>query len=250
MNAPVRIVRVLPELLRLNGSLGNAEVLQVRLKWWGVDAQMHDVHAGDDLPSHADFVVLGSGTSSVLATAAAELTRWRDGLHRVSEQGGLWCAFGLGGDLLGHSVSSSSGETHPGLGLTPVISRLGGPRFAGEVSGRDPQGRIVAGYLNDHTIREGVGVSPLVRLEWPEKGQWSGHTAAKAGGTLPEGVRQEGLWVSALSGPLFALNPGLADDVLHSWANRRGTPLPEHTASHQMADSRADKARQAILTRL
>jgi CobQ-like glutamine amidotransferase family enzyme len=246
---PVRIVRILPELLRLNGSLGNAEVLQARLNWWGVEAQFHDVHAGENLPGYADIVVLGSGTSSALATAAAELTRWRDGSHRITEQGGLWCGFGLGGDLLGHTVSSSTGETHQGLGLTPVVARLGGPRFSGEVSGRDPQGRVVAGYLNDHTTREGSGVSPLISLDIHEKTPWSGYTAVNEEGTLFEGVYQDGLWVSALSGPLLALNPGLADDILHSWASRQDTTLPEPTAAHQLADSRAEKARQAILDR-
>lgn len=249
MKAPVRIVRILPELLRLNGSLGNAEVLQARLNWWGLEVQLHDARAGENLPDYADIVVLGSGTSSALATAAAELTRWRNGLHRIAEQGGLWCGFGLGGDLLGLTVSSSSGETHQGLGLTPVVARLGGPRFSGEVSGRDPQGRVVAGYLNDHTIREGSGVSPLISVNIHEKTPWSGHTALDEEGTIFEGVCQDGLWVSALSGPLLALNPGFADDILHAWASRQDTILPKHTALHQLADSRAEKARQAILDR-
>jgi CobQ-like glutamine amidotransferase family enzyme len=250
VSTPVRIVRVLPELLRLNGSLGNAEVLEARLRWWGVAVSLHDLHAGESPPDAADILVLGSGTSSALETAAAQLTLWSDQLRHLDDDGSLWCGFGLGGDLLGQEVVSASGEQFAGLGLTPVSSRLGGHRFAGEVSGRDEQGRVIAGYLNDQTIRQGADVSPLIRLDLDAHTAWSGHTAVNAEGPLGEGVGQERLWASALSGPLLALNPALADDIIYTWARRHDWTLPEHTASHRLADSRAEKARRNILDRL
>jgi hypothetical protein len=250
MSAPVRIVRILPELLGLNGSLGNAEVLQARLKWWSVDTQLHDVRAGEDLPDSADIVVLGSGTSSVVEAAAPEFSRWAKGLHRFNEQGSLWCGIGLGGDLLGQSVTTATGEVYQGLGLTPISARQGGARFSAEVSGKDAKGRPVAGYLNDYTEREGSGVTSLINLDVTATTQWSGYTSITEEGVLGDGVSQENLWVSTLSGPLLALNPAIADDILYAWAKRDGTPLPEHTATHQLADFRAEKARQGIVDRL
>lgn len=245
----MRIVRILPELLGLNGSLGNAEVLQARLNWWGVDTQLHDVRAGDDLPDYADIVVLGSGTSSVVGAAANEFTRWREGLHRFNEQGSLWCGIGLGGDLLGQSVTTAKGEVYQGLGLTPISSRQGGPRFSAEVRGKDAKGRAIAGYLNDQTAREGSHVTSLVTLDVTVATQWLGYTSITEQGVLADGVAQENVWVSTLSGPLLALNPALADDILYSWSNQHDTPLPEHTATHQLADFRAEKARAGIFDR-
>ncbi len=250
MSAPVRIVRILPELLGLNGSLGNAEVLHARLNWWGVATQLHDVRAGEDLPGSADIVLLGSGTSSVVEAAATALSGWAEGLQSFREQGSLWCGIGLGGDLLGQSVTTAKGEVYQGLGFTPISARHGGARFSAEVSGKDAKGRPVAGYVNDHTVREGAGVTSLISLDVSVRTQWSGYTSLTQDGVLGDGVSQDNLWVSTLSGPLLALNPAIADDILHAWAKRNDTPLPEHKPTHQLADFRAEKARQGIVDRL
>ena len=46
MSTPLRLVRILPDLLGINGSLGNAEVLQVRARWWSVPVEVTDVWEG------------------------------------------------------------------------------------------------------------------------------------------------------------------------------------------------------------
>ena len=98
MSTPLRLVRILPDLLGINGSLGNAEVLQVRARWWSVPVEVTDVWEVLPLPPSADIVLLGHGTSSAAARAAASIETWRDELHSLYTRGASVVGVGLGGD--------------------------------------------------------------------------------------------------------------------------------------------------------
>jgi len=132
-----------------------------------------------------------------------------------------------------------------GVGLTPVIATLGGPRFSGEVTGRDSSGQDIAGYLNDSTVRQHDGSSVLAVVSQPNLGQWQGGTGPSA-----EGYLHETVMVSALSGPLLALNPHLADLLIERAllpGGRGGLPV---TDRHRLVDERAALAREALGGRL
>ena len=240
------VLRLMPGTLNLNGSLGNAEVLATRATWYGAAVTSHDVEPGDALTTRPDIVTIGHGTSSTLATAAATINQWSATLTRWHADGVVFAGTGLGGDLLGQGVSDAEGTSHPGAGLIETRTQLGGHRFSGEIVGWDHTGRQCAGYLNDHTIREaGDSVSALITVDRPGLGQWTGATSA--GG---EGVVTPSVWVSALSGPLLALNPHLADDILRAVWQRRDAELPDRTEYHHTADRWAEAAREAITRRL
>ena len=242
----VRILRLMPELLQLNGSLGNAEVLATRASWFGAEVSVENAEAGSLLTERPDIVAIGHGTSSTLAPCAEAVQQWRATLKLWHDQGVVFVGTGLGGDLLGQSVSDTEGTEYLGVALTAIRTKLGGERFSGEVAGRDDQGRECAGYLNDHTIRQAEGsISPLVTLDRPGLGQWTGATAPQS-----DGVVSSSVWVSALSGPVLALNPHLADDILRAVWARLGSDLPNHSAKHQKADHWAAAARSAMSDRL
>jgi len=227
----LRIVRLLPDLLSINGSLGNAEILQTRASWWGWKVTVTDVLEGARLPASADIVVIGHGTSSATARALVALQRLASPLAAGRVRGATILGLGLGGDLLGQSVQLEEQEWD-GLGFTPSRAVLRRRHVSTEVWGVDGQGRESAGYLNDLTER-GDSLTPLLTLTSPS-------SAARA-----EGHQGDGIWVSALSGPLLGLNPHIADDML-----RLHGSLPDPTEQHLVADAAAAKARWAIAGRL
>ena len=242
----ITLVRLLPDRLNLNGSLGNAEVLATRMRWWGVEVTVTDVHRGDALEDAPDLVVVGHGTSSMVTPAGEALGSWRDTLRRWADDGTHWFGAGLGGDLLGESVSlDASAPPTPGLSLTGVRTTLRANRASAEVSGLDDRGREIAGYLNDAARRHCANESPLLTFLAAPSESWQG-----GNGERGEGVRSERLWVTAVSGPFLALNPHVADDIIASVFARRGIPLPEPTAAHARVDSAAETARAWIRSRL
>lgn len=242
----ISLLRLLPNLLSLNGSLGNAEVLATRLRWWGMSVDIQDANPGDTLPAkRPDIVVLGHGTSSTLAPAAAALAKWSVALRSVVEDGAVVCGFGLGGDLLGESVSDLEGQGHAGLGITDGRADLAGARASTEVAGEDYLGREVAGYLNDATIRQHTSFRPMVRLASPVPPTWRGVT-----GEQGEGIVAERVWATALSGPVLSLNPQIADDIITRILEGAGQGVPEPTDLHRLVDQAAARARQRIRARL
>ncbi len=242
----ITIVRLLPELLGLNGSLGNAEVIVTRLRWWDIDTDVLDCHVGDDLGQRPDIVVMGHGTSSMLTPAADALEGWAATLREWHEQGTHFFGAGLGGDLLGESVAlDSSSQPRKGLGLTSVRTTLRGIRASVEVSGMDFLGRNVAGYLNDAAVRDPNGADPLLTFLPVAKEGWGGNTAENG-----EGVRGDRVWVTAVSGPFLALNPSVADDIVRSVCEEHDIALPPATAWHDQVDESAERARTWIRSRL
>ena len=242
----ITLLRLLPDTLNLNGSLGNAEVLATRMRWWGVEVSVVDAHRGDSLAEAPDLVVVGHGTSSMVTPAGEALSNWRDTLRGWAGSGTHWFGAGLGGDLLGKSVSlEASAPATPGLGLTDVRTTLRANRASTEVSGLDYLGREVAGYLNDAARRESTDAPPLLTFLPVANEAWQG-----GNGEQGEGVHAERLWVSAVSGPFLALNPQVADDIISSVCAHRGIELPEPTDSHKRVDSAAQTARAWIRSRL
>ena len=91
----VRILRLMPELLQLNGSLGNAEVLATRASWFGAEVSVENAEAGSVLTERPDIVTIGHGTSSTLAPCAVAIQHWtatlktsRDLFHQAVQGGG------------------------------------------------------------------------------------------------------------------------------------------------------------------
>lgn len=246
MSKPIRILSLLPDLLGINGSRGNAEVLATRLRWWGLPVQHSEAGVGAAMAKAADIVVIGHGTSSMAPRALEALRGWSKTLRQFRDSGSQILAIGLGADLCGAEITLA-GHSSPSeaLGLTPVQATLDAESYSGEVVGVDWRGRGVAGYLNDRVRREGHGVTPLISSLRPAGASWRG--ASAEGG---DGVVAPGIWCSALSGPLLALNPGIADDIIAMALASRGEETPAATPAHLQADEAAQHARRAIAARL
>jgi CobQ-like glutamine amidotransferase family enzyme len=212
----VQIISVLPGLLGTYGDDGNVLVLQRRLTWRGIAAQVTRTTADDPLPRLGDLYVLGGGEDWAQEAALSVLfgvsVQWLlDGPAPV-----LAVCAGL--QILGQALPHPEGGLRPGLGLTDISTTRGGVRAIGKVSARSdllPAG-LLTGFAN-HSGRTalGAGVRPLGTVVRGPGNQGAGDRA--------EGVLDAALVGTYLHGPVLAGNPDLADHLL---TRALGHPLP------------------------
>ncbi|MBK9180423.1 MAG: glutamine amidotransferase [Acidimicrobiales bacterium] len=205
----VRIALLVPELLGTYGDNGNALVLERRLTWRGIPAEVLRVEGGAPLPSEADLYLLGGGEDRPQILACEELAASAV-LPRVVDRGAAVFGVCAGFQLLGRSFPGADGAPRPGLGLLDARTRRGdGPRAVGEVvvSPQVASGLpLLTGFENHGGVTElGPGVTPLgTVLAGVGNGAGRGDEGAVAGRVIG----------TYLHGPVLARNPALADLLL------------------------------------
>jgi CobQ-like glutamine amidotransferase family enzyme len=207
----LRVALLYPELLGTYGDAGNALVLVTRARRRDIAATSVVVSMADPLP-HADVYLLGGGEDGP-QRQACELLRAGDLARRVAD-GASVVAVCAGLQLLGTTFCVEGNDAYDGLGLVDVTTTRGARRSVGDV-GVDVAGRVLVGFEN-HGGRTslGEGVSPLGRML---VGQGND-------GTL-DGFRAPRLWATYAHGPVLALNPWFADEILAEVAGESLEPL-------------------------
>ena len=209
----VRIGLLYPELLGTYGDRGNALVLERRLAWRGMPAELVEVRAGTPVPASLDVYVLGGGEDAAQAAAGSALRESAATLGAARDAGAACLAVCAGFQLLGERYVGVDGAPVAGLGLIDAETVAGPRRCVGECV-VDPAGGggegaglpLLTGFEN-HAGRTvlGPGVQPLgtVRL-------------GAGNGNGVDGAIGERLVATYLHGPVLARNPALADLIL-SW---------------------------------
>ncbi len=217
-----RIALVYPELLGTYGDGGNARILQTRLRWRGLPAEVVEVPAGAALPEQCDIYLLGGGEDEPQVLAVEGL-RTAGALARAVDAGAVVLAVCAGFQIVGHTFPGSDGRQHDGVGLLPVETQRS---FAG--AGEPLPPRAVGDIVVD--VDPALGLPPLLGYE-NHGGRTRPLPGAEGGplGTVRQGIgngtpdRAEG-WVvgrvlaTYLHGPVLAQNPALADLLLR-WVN-------------------------------
>ena len=239
MTSSFTIVRLLPQMLGVNGSAANAEIVGASLRAMGHAVSIVDVSAPDQVTKAADLVCVGSGSGSSVSPAASALIGLIPALVSWRDSGASFFSVGTGWDLLGRQLTNAAGEVIPGAGIYPSTADHRSGRFTGEVSGQDYQGRGVAGYINQ------VGSSIL------DEGTESLWTITAGGGDAPpaEGLRSGDLRATRLGGPALALNPHWCEDIVGDMLAVRGV-APLTTDFHTRVAEAASQARAHITRRL
>jgi len=210
----VSIGLLYPDLLGTYGDGGNALVLQKRLQWRGIDAEIVSIDAGDAVPDSCDVYLMGGGEDGPQAEAARELGQ-HGPLHRAVERGAVVLAVCAGMQIVGTRFPDQEGRAIAGLGLLDCETvKTTEPRAVGELLvDPDPATGLprLTGFENHGgRTRLGPAVKPL------------GPVAAGVGnGDGGEGVINgdlaRGKVVGTyLHGPVLARNPALAD-LLLAW---------------------------------
>jgi CobQ-like glutamine amidotransferase family enzyme len=214
----LRLVHLYPDFLGCYGQRGNVQILSQRCRWRGIAVERLELEIGEAIPSQADLYLLAGGDTAGVA-AVAEALRQQRGLLQAVERGAVILAIGSGLQLLGESIQLLTGESIRGLGLLPLQAHPAERRRFGAVVGQ-PMVPIESPLLGfeDHQMMLTLppGSQPIASLLL---GEGNGH------GQRREGLRYGGVWGTNLRGPVLALNPSLADQLL---AQRVGplAPLP------------------------
>jgi CobQ-like glutamine amidotransferase family enzyme len=205
-----RIALVYPELLGTYGDRGDALILQRRLEWRGLGAEVVSVALGAGVPDSCDLYVLGGGEDGPQSLAASELER-SGALGRAVDRGAAVLAVCAGLQVLGRRFAGADGAARDGLGLLDCVTVAGPRRAIGEIVAEPGPAwalPVLTGYENHggRTTR-GPGAAPLGRV-----------TVGCGNGDGSEGVVTGRVVGTYLHGPALARNPALADHLLSSVA--------------------------------
>jgi lipid II isoglutaminyl synthase (glutamine-hydrolysing) len=220
----LRIALVYPELLGTYGDGGNALILGERARRRGIDVEVLRVGIGDEMPD-ASLYLLGGGEDGPQRLGADLLressfaARVRDGHYVLAVCAGL--------QILGTSFAVEGDDEYEGLGLVEAVTRRGLTRSVGELLVRRGDD-VLVGFENHGGRTElGVGVAPLGRVE-----------RGRGNDGVVDGYRTPTIWASYAHGPVLAMNPWFADEILSGVLDRDLEPL-DSVADDLYAERRA-----------
>lgn len=203
-----------PDLLGTYGDGGNGLVMAERARRRGIDVTLVEVGIGDAVPV-ANLYLMGGGEDGP-QRLAADLLRLsifggavRDGAHVVAVCAGL--------QILGETFCIEGNDQYEGLGIVAAVTTRGERRAVGELAVRVGTNLLV-GFENHGGQTSLGGLAPLGTV-----------TKGRGNDGRVDGYRTKNIWATYAHGPVLAMNPWLADEVLSSLI---GTPLePLHTAA-------------------
>jgi len=216
------IALVYPELLGTYGDGGNTLVLAERARRRGIEVEVETVGGDDEMPG-ASLYLLGGGEDDPQRLGADLLrrssfsSRVRDGSYVVAVCAGL--------QLLGATFAVEGDDEYEGLGLVSARTRRGTRRSVGELVVRVGERHLV-GFENHGGVTTLEGsLAPLGKVE-----RGVGNDGAV------DGFRTSTIWASYAHGPLLAMNPWFADEILATVLGRELEPLA--TVADQLYDER------------
>lgn len=229
----LRIALIYPELLGTYGDGGNATVLAERARRRHVEVVVETVKFGDSLP-RADVYMLGGGEDGPQRQATDALRRDGTLAARMSD-GAQVLAVCAGLQILGHSFTVQGGADHGGLGLVDLVTKRGERRRVGELLVRVGGDELV-GFENHGGVtmlgtEQALGV---VRVGYGNDG-------------TSDGVRTASLIGTYAHGPVLALNPWLADEILSRAVGDTLEPLT--SIADQLHLERCARVAQAVARR-
>lgn len=215
----VQIGLVLPEVLGTYGDGGNAVVLQKRLEWRGVAAEVVPLPIGEPVPNSLDIYCVGGGEDTAQTLAVRHLTQ-HPGMQQAAANGSVIFAVCAGVQILGETFAASDGTATAGLGMLDVRTVPGDIRAIGEVTSTPIGGLLtepLTGFENHQGVTSlGADAAPLGNLT-------SG--VGNGAGDHTEGVVQGRAIGTYMHGPALARNPELADLLLSWVTGRRLDPI-------------------------
>ncbi len=128
---PVVIAHMLPDLLNLYGDGGNVRILEQRLRWRGIPAEVRRIQHGEAVDfSQVDLVFMGGGPDREQKLASEQLLAMRDELAVYVEGDGPLLAICGGYQYFSARQWLWGDELVPGLGLIDMETRLPGSMLA------------------------------------------------------------------------------------------------------------------------
>lgn len=218
----LKIALIYPELLGTYGDGGNARVLAERARRRGIAVSMDVVGIDDEVPD-ASVYLLGGGEDGP-QRLGADLLRRSSFSSRVHD-GSYVVAVCAGLQLLGTTFAVEGDDEFEGLGLVGAHTRRGAHRSVGDLVVR-VGARLLVGFENHGGIT--TLDESLVPLGTVERGVGNDGSV--------DGFRTPTIWASYAHGPLLAMNPWFADEILSTVLGRELEPLS--TIADRLYDER------------
>lgn len=207
----ITICVLFPDLLGTYGDGGNALVLAERARRRGIDVSLTTAQLSDDVPD-ADLYLLGGGEDGP-QRLAADLLRRSSFPSRV-EDGAYVVAVCAGLQILGNTFAVEGDDEFAGLALVDVVTSRGERRSVGDLAVR-VNGQLLVGFENHGgRTRLNGGVHPLGTV-----------VLGRGNDGRLDGYRAKNIWATYAHGPVLALNPWLADEVLATVVGHELQPL-------------------------
>lgn len=218
INGPrsLNIVHLYPREMNIYGDHGNLLTLIRRMQWRGIEAVVHEHHAGNPFPMQADIILGGGGQDSGQAIIQQDLPLIRQPLCELIEAGVSALLVCGAYQLFGNYFKTSTGAIIEGLGIFDLHSVGCENRLIGNiVTHSDVFGEII-GYEN-HSGKTYLGKDAL-----PLAHVISG--AGNNGEDKTEGIHHRNALGTYLHGPLLPKNPQIADHLIScALGNRYGS---------------------------
>jgi CobQ-like glutamine amidotransferase family enzyme len=243
----VRILHLYPRELGINGDAGNVLALARRLEWRGLSAEVVERGMGERMPRDVDLVHIGTGQAAAQRAVHPDLMTIAEELRELAAEGVPMLAITAGWQLFGREIELVDGTLLEGVGILPSHARLVKDRVIGELTGRAPDGALVAGFENHGAVTTLLdGAEPVMTVTF---GFGNACRDAVAGPRV-EGVRTGVSIGTSTHGPFLPMNPAFADELLTAALARKGIQLPPGDERVAAVDELARKAREAIVGRV
>jgi len=205
------IALVYPEVLGTYGDSGNGLVLEERARRRGIDARVERVGIQEPLPD-ASIYLLGGGEDGP-QRLGVDVLRESSLVERVHDGS---CVFAVcaGLQILGTRFAVAGDDEYEGLGLVGAVTRRGATRAVGDLVVRVGDRRLVGFENHGGCTTLEPGIAPLGVVE-----RGRGNDGAV------DGFRTGNVWATYAHGPVLAMNPWLADELLAHALERELEPL-------------------------
>jgi CobQ-like glutamine amidotransferase family enzyme len=208
----VRIGVVFPTAFNLNADAANAQVLAKRLQMSDVDAEVVPLDI-DAMTANlsVDALIVGSGSSSNVSAPDTASPRVRDFLKAALSAETPILAVSNGFHLWG-SLTGKDGQTIAGWDVIPAHTRFGTTQHVTIGAQVTTAWGTLVGVENHNATVVLDGCDPL--------GTMLHGVGNNAGGV--DGIHFGSLWGTHIHGPVFAMNPFLADEFAARVLGRLG----------------------------
>ena len=201
----IRIAHAYDNLLNLYGSHGNIMVLERYLNEAGYETKVSSFTTGQYMDiSQYDLVYFGAGTERNMILSLLDFRRYFSELKEYLEDGRKLLVTGNSMAIFGNSITDINGKTYEGAELIDITTTIHTKRTYSEL--------VMTSNLLEQPVIGNINSSVDITV----KNETPMFTVIKetSGRRRTEGVQQEQIFATEVSGPLLVRNPFL----LHKYA--------------------------------
>lgn len=196
----MKILHLYHDIMNLYGEYANVAAMTRMLEKNGTNVTVDKITIGEKaVLSDYDFVYIGSGTERNQKIVLEDMKKYTDTLRDYIDSGKTALLTGNSFEILGKTVTDSSGKTFDGLGIFDFVTTEQNKKriTADAIFSADFSDKKLVGFINKCSSVENIS-SPLFSVEM---GVGNSENDTK------EGIRKNNFFGTHLTGPVLIKNP-------------------------------------------